>query len=736
MTIIDPFRPKEYPYEQIIWSSTQKSINTGASGFGLRTHSPGLTSEEAAEIVQTAMVNYSLPTAQKATENDILNTPLIEDRYPSLYTFREVTLGNGRKVWVAGRTLYVVSDYGFFADIDSARRDGSNYIAHLAVFNEQPDIAAFAAMMDQGKFLPTDKRLTPANTEIRTLLVGEPVPLPSGKISFTPTDYEDGTFLTEVALGLLTAMYRSRHAGKDNSVEPKKLVVRLDDNHLPDLLYTLSKLPVNLTQHLQFQANTLYYTGVPEDLDMIVVPSQNTTRIDEEFFIVVDYTGSVPRTVNLLESPLFGHIREFADNNISLNRDATIALCANGGLDEPDPELAYWTTMLIKHDDIIRPGELSADRIVQLLRVNSLSSYERSLLNNKVNSYLNDYFYEFPHSEYTANTLREGLDILNTLRRETPDMIRITPESVRFVSERLFAHPEYLNKLFREASQNERFDAAMYILNESEQKVPHSTVMQSLRMAENSQVWRQMLTYTAVPGKPDYPVEVMSDLAASPMADKAKFVKELYNPKQCMNTWFQAFNALLDQELINLGFPEIIEFWLTDTDSRHELLCDDKVRNLLGRPELLSQMAREELQLIIDVSERHIPDSIDSKLVNEAFTQYGPGDKYTESIIRRWLEQSKRKEDFINQMNLLYSLGTSSYLAKWFETYRWPLLTSDRSRQEAVVILIDKIFKGNKEEIERFSASVSNRSIADIMKQNSGFGASLKRKFSGIFGKK
>lgn len=99
MTITDPFRPKEYPYEQIIWCSTQKSINTGASGFGLRTHSPGLTSEEAAEIVQSAMVNYSLPTAQKATESDIIATPLIEDRYPSLYTFREVTLSNGKKVY-------------------------------------------------------------------------------------------------------------------------------------------------------------------------------------------------------------------------------------------------------------------------------------------------------------------------------------------------------------------------------------------------------------------------------------------------------------------------------------------------------------------------------------------------------------------------------------------------------------------------------------------------------------
>ncbi|MDE6669732.1 MAG: hypothetical protein K2K26_08645, partial [Muribaculaceae bacterium] len=689
MTIIDPFRPKEYPYEQIIWGSTQKSINTGSSGFGLRTHSPGLTSEEAAEIAQLAMVNYSLPTAQKATESDILATPLIEDRYPSLYTFREVTLSNGKKVWVVGRTLYVVSDYGFFADIDSARRDGSNYIAHLAVFNEQPDITALAAMIRQNKFLPADKRLTPANTEIRALLVGEPMPLPTGEISFFRSDYDNNTFLTEVALGLLTAMYRNRHAGEHNSVEAKKLVVRLDDKYLPDLLYTLSHLPENLTRNLQFQANTLYYTGVPEDLDMIVVPSQNTTRIDEEFFIVVDYTKPVPRVVNLLESSLFDHIRKSADNGIIFDRDDTIALCANGGLEESDPELAYWARRLITNDGNARLGELTGERIVQLLHLKSLNEHERNILYDKLNNYLNDYFYKSLHLEYTANTLREGLDILNTLRREAPDMIRISQESVRFVSDRLFARPEYFGKLFREASQNERLDAALYILNEAEEKVPRVTVMQSLRMAENPQIWRQMLNYIAVSGKPEYAIEVMKDLIASPMNDKAKFIKELYSPKQYMNIWFQVFNELSDQELIKLGFPEIIEFWLTDADSRRELLRDDKARKLLSRPDLLTQTTCKEIQRIIDVAERCIPDSVNSKLINEAVTQYGPDDEYTEAIIRKWLEQSKKKEDFINQMNFLYLIGTSRYLAKWFETYRWPLLTSDKSRQDAIVILID-----------------------------------------------
>lgn len=736
MTITDPFRPKEYPYEQIIWCSTQKSINTGASGFGLRTHSPGLTSEEAAEIVQSAMVNYSLPTAQKATESDIIATPLIEDRYPSLYTFREVTLSNGKKVWVAGHTLYVVSDYGFFADIDSARRDGSNYIAHLAVFNEQPDITAFAAMMRQNKFLPADKCLTPANAEIRTLLVGDPAPLPSEKISFAPADYEDGNFLTEVALGLLTAMHRSRNAGKDGTVEAKKLVVRFDDSQIPDLLYTLSKLPLTLTRHLQFQANTLYYTGVPEDLDMIVVPSQNTTRIDEEFFIVVDYTTSVPWVINLLESSLFDRIRKFANDGIALDRDETIALCANGCLEEPDPELAYWAKKFISKNGGAKPGELTKERIVQLLHLKSFNDYDRVLLYDRLNMYLNDYFYAAPYLDYTAGTLREGLDILNTIRQEAPDIIRIYPESIKFVSDHLFARPEYLGKLFRDASQNKRLEAALYILNEAEQKVPHSTVMQSLRMAENPQVWRQMLNYTNVPDKPDYPFEIMNNLADSPMVDKAKFIMELYDPKRCIDTWIQALDYMSDEQLGELGFVEIADSWLSDSSNRFALLRDNKAWKLLGRQNLLSPSACKELQLIIAVAEGRTPDVIDSKTVSEALAQYGPGNEYIESIIRRWLEQSKRKEDFINQMNLLYSLGTSSYLAKWFETYRWPLLTSDKNRQDAIVILIDKVFKGNKEEIERFTASVSNRNIVDIIKQNSGFGASLKRKFSGFFGKK
>ncbi len=736
MTIRDPYRPKVYPYEQIIWSSTQKSINTGTSGFGLRTHSPGLTSEEAAEIVQVAMVNYSLPTSQKATESDILATPLIEDRYPSLYTFREVTLSNGKKVWVVGRTLYVVSDYGFFADIDSARRDGSNYIAHLAVFDEKPDIFTLAAMIKQEKFLPVDKRLTPANTEIRNLLVGEPTLLPSGKITFSKPYDDENTFLTEVALGLLTVMYRKRHAGEDNAVEAKKLVLRLEDRHLPDLFYTLSNLPAPLTSSLQFQANTLYYTGVPEDLDMIVVPSQNKTRIDEEFFIVVDYTGGVPRTLNLLDSPLFTRIRKFSDNNIVLSRDKTIALCANGILEASDPELAYWARILTSKDGSVGLGELSGERIAQLLRLQSLSDYERSVLYDNLNYYLNAYFYSSPYSEYSDNTLREGLDILNIMRHEAPDMIRIYPESISFISDYLFAQPEYLGKLFSDSLQNKRLDAAVYILNEGESKVPHSTVMQSLRMVENPEVWRQMLAYTSVPGKPDYPFEIMSDLVASPMVEKAKFIMEMYDPNRRMDTWIQALDCLSEEELGKLGFVEITDRWMADTNSRLALLRNGTARKLLARPHLLSPGAYDDLQGIIDVADRRIPDTVDSKVIREALAQYGTNDEYTESIVKSWLEQSKKEEDFINQMNVLYSYGKVKNLARWFELYRWPLFTNDKSRQRAIVILIDKIFKGNKEDLELFSASVSDRNISDILKQNSGFGASLKRKFSGIFGKK
>lgn len=732
MTTTLPLPPKEYPYEQIIWASTQKSINTGTSGFGLRTHSHGLSSEDASEIAQKAMVNYSLPTSQKATESDIVATPLIEDRYPSLFTFREVTLTGGRKVWVVGRTLYVVSDYGFFADIDSARRDGSNYIAHLAVFESRPDLTTLAAMIRQDKFIPVDKRLTPSNYEIHNLLVGEPTPLPTGFVSFSPSEYDNGNFLTEVALALLTARYRDSHSSTDNSVQAKKIVIRLDDDKLPDLLYTLSKLPEELTKKLQFQANTMYYTGVPEELDMIVVPSRNITRIDEEFFIVADYTGAATRTINILDSPLFNHIRKFAESGDTKKCLDTIALCANGGLDEPDPELAYWAMMLVKSTTSPERGELDTQRILTLLDLKSLSVDEKQTLNNKINEYLNSYFQNDNHFDYTASTLREGLDLLNSLIRKYPEMIRIYPESVKFVSDRIFSNPQYLGKLFHDNLQNDRFNAVIYILNEGDDKVSRNLVMESLLNTGNPYVWKKMLEY--------YPdtdnLEILTGLASSPMVEKASFAAEKYSPVRDKATWLRALEGLSEHQLQNLGFTDIVEAWLADEGTRREFIHNGTFAKLLGFPDLLGRATSDKLGIVVQVANKNIPSVIDEAVITEAIFQYGTEDEYSEGLIREWLKPSVTESVFTQQMTFLYSKGTLKDFAKWFEKYRWPQYKNEKSRQKAVVILIDKLFKGDKGTIDRFSGYISDGEITDAIRLNSGFGASLKRKFTGLFGKK
>lgn len=734
MTIIDPYRPVNYSYEQIIWASTQKSINTGSSGFGLRTHSPGISSEEASEIVQEAMVNYSLPTAQKATESDIVENPLIEDRYPSLYTFREVTLRNGNKYWVVGRTLYVVSDYGFFADIDSARRDGSNYIAHLAIFREKPDISILYEMIRQDKFLPVDKHLTPFNTEIRDLLVGDPKPLPTGNISYVPYLVE-GEFLTEVALALLTAMYRNEHPSDDGSIQPKKIVVRLDDNRLKDLIYTFKQLPQKLYDNLQFQANTLYYTGVPENLDMIVVPHQNTTHIDEEFFIVADYSDTVPKTRNIHESPLFDKIRDTSETGI-VKRADTILFCTEGGLNESDPEFAFWVRMIIKDKFIPRPGEVSLDNLRKLLKINSLSYSDKEYLDHAVNRYLNSYFQPEPFRDYKANTLREGLDILNVCLDEAPDLVKIDYDSIDFLSERLFAHPDYLNRLFRDSSQNHRLEAALYILNEADIKVPHDKVMDSLMRAENPEVWRQMLAYSPDSGNPSYPLDVMRSLLTSPVIDKASLIKDIFDPVRYKNSWIIASETLDTQSLRQLGFMSIVDEWLKRPGAARAMTTDGTAAQLLAKPELLSPAANQELRLASDIASKMIPEVMSVKALSEAFSAYGPHDPYTEDLVRIWLEMARTEEDFISHLGVLKGISSTREIARWFEKYSWPHITKDKNRERAVILIMDKVLKGNKDDIIIFSESVSDKEIPEIIQRNSGFGASLKRKFSGLFGKK
>ncbi len=482
----------------------------------------------------------------------------------------------------------------------------------------------------------------------------------------------------------------------------------------------------------------MYYSGVPENLDMIVVPSQNITPIDEEFFIVADYTGATPRSANLLESPLFDHIRKFEESGIPAYRDRVISLCVNGGLDEPDPELAYWSMMLIEADSAPRPGELTSEKLVQLLRLKSLTADQRDRLNEKINEYLNHYFQRSYDREYTAGTLREGLDILNTLRKEDPDMIRIYPESVAFVTDMIFAQPEYLGKLFRDATHNDRLDAALYILNEADTKVPQTTVLESLTYAENPQVWRQMLKYINVPADAENNLDVLSMLAGSPLPENAKgeLAREIYDPLRYREVWTEAIEIISFDELRRLGISDLIHSWLFRYNIGRSLTQDGTADLLLRHPEYMKPESYQHISMISSVALRDIPDQVNSDYISEALARHGANDAYSEELVKLWLLDAKKEDEFVNRLSLLHSLSSTGNLARWFEAYCWPHLTKEKNRQRAIGLLIDKVLAHNKQDITIFAESVNDEEIAGMIKDNAGFGASLKRKFSGIFGKK
>ena len=126
---------KKIHFEQIICTSSQKSQTTGSSGFGVRSKSPGISNEEAYELYTRSGINYSLPTGLKATEEIVRDNPEMENLYPSIYTFKCIQLQcNGETRYVIGRTLYIAMEYGYFGQMDSSKRAGSNYIAHLLIF--------------------------------------------------------------------------------------------------------------------------------------------------------------------------------------------------------------------------------------------------------------------------------------------------------------------------------------------------------------------------------------------------------------------------------------------------------------------------------------------------------------------------------------------------------------------------------------------------------------------------
>lgn len=304
---------KKIHFEQIVCASSQKSITTGFAGFGVRSKSNGISDMEADEIFSKSDTNYQLPSEMMATEETIAANPNLEQTYPSLYTYRSIELCNGETRYIIAKTLYVGIDYGFFAQIDAARRAGTNYVANILVFNEMPEMSVFADIIKQNLFVPKNTICSPANKELCSLLVGEPTVLPDGNIDVADTNLP----CTDVDFGwLIVALLEMYKNEKTLPIEQqKKVVFKIKHEKTEKILEALGTLPNDLTRGCFLQANSMLKSNVPDSFKLLIVNEKDDTIINEDYQIVIDLLGDNPRVVNVEIGHLYKQIIDCCKGN-------------------------------------------------------------------------------------------------------------------------------------------------------------------------------------------------------------------------------------------------------------------------------------------------------------------------------------------------------------------------------------------------------------------------------------
>ena len=711
-------------YEQIIYGSTRRSADTGRSGFGLRAFSSGLTADNANEIVQAAMVNYSIPTSHMATSEDVEANEILETRYPSLLTHRKVTLASGETYWVVARTLYVVYDYGFFAEIDEARRQGSNYVAHLAVFESEPPLATIASMLHTHKFIPADIRITPANAELREITAAE-----SFRVSpdvLQSVSAEPSVCNPYVILALIQNA-RNRRAGVSDIQAGVVIKARAAD--VPSLIASLDSLPADLRGGLSLQANTLYSSGVPEELDIVIVNETNPTPIDEDFYVVADLLDpSAPRLRNVETSYLGDRIVEhaLAGNREVLDKTIDLALRIDSA-DGDEQKFAYDLMTLTRTSRELAPSDLTPDWLRKINSTKALSPADRDILWQKVNRALNGAFSMPADGNVRASDLRQALDVLNNILSVAPEMVRLEKPSILFVKRLVFSAPETLSRLIPSETEMRRLENILYVLGEDEDTVPPATLLESLRHVAMPTVWKLMLRYGFHKPSPEMEELILTTLLESPVENKAALAAKIIDPSRGRRRWTSLLTGFLNPaQARTLGSEAMITSWLDDPMQTQAALSDGGFEALSRLPDLMDAPTLARMRLWLDIYAHRPVNAISTRQLMVAMQMLRPSDPYVEQLVASWIATESLTPESVARM--LDQLRAPSVAAGIFERLIWPAIQPE-DRQAYVTCLLDDS-ELDKTDPGRFQSSLRNPEVVEMFSSNSGMISSLKRKIS------
>lgn len=305
---------KSIKFNEIIECSSQQSILSGQAGFGIRTITEGFNPELARKICDEISCAYEVDIAEQVTTEQITTDPSCVTQYPRTLKYQVVKNDDGKELYVIACATYVGIDYGYFCNIESARRAGSNYIADILVFDEKPTAGLFQALIEQKIFRPIDNTCTPTNPELQELLTGEPSYLSPREVEVKETSEAIPTINEQTALVAMALLQTkiNQDLGKDNGLI--NIVFQAREAKVPSILQSIGTLPNDLVSDKYFHTNFLQGYGMPNGYRMMFLNEHNKEQVYIENYVYLNLDEN--KFMNLdTDNFYFGKIKEAAAAN-------------------------------------------------------------------------------------------------------------------------------------------------------------------------------------------------------------------------------------------------------------------------------------------------------------------------------------------------------------------------------------------------------------------------------------
>ncbi len=305
---------KSIKFNEIIECSSQQSILSGQAGFGIRTITEGFNPELARKICDEISCAYEVDIAEQVTTEQITTDPSCVTQYPRTLKYQVVKNDDGKELYVIACATYVGIDYGYFCNIESARRAGSNYIADILVFDEKPTAGLFQALIEQKIFRPIDNTCTPTNSELQELLTGEPSYLSPREVEVKETSEAIPTINEQTALVAMALLQTkiNQDLGKDNGLI--NIVFQAQEAKVPSILQSIGTLPNDLVSDKYFHTNFLQGYGMPNGYRMMFLNEHNKEQVYIENYVYLNLDEN--KFMNLdTDNFYFGKIKEAAAAN-------------------------------------------------------------------------------------------------------------------------------------------------------------------------------------------------------------------------------------------------------------------------------------------------------------------------------------------------------------------------------------------------------------------------------------